>query len=102
MGERNRAENCQKLLLNFNKNCLPELQWWFFCVLCGFLADLLRVHRVIVPPFALSFKTLLRLGTRAESRADHLTESGRKMPPRALIASKFYVEHERTTVVLSI
>ena len=36
----NRAENCQKLLLNFTKNFLPELQLWFFRVLCGFLVDL--------------------------------------------------------------
>ena len=57
-GESKRAENCEKLLLNFNKNCFPELQRWFFRVLFGFLADLLRFHRVIVPPFALSFKIL--------------------------------------------
>ena len=29
-GKRYRAENCEKLLLNFNKYCLPELQWCFF------------------------------------------------------------------------
>ena len=22
------------------ENCLPELQWWFFSAMCGFLADL--------------------------------------------------------------
>ena len=54
-GERNRAKNCEKLLLNFDTNCLPELQWWFYRVLGGFLADLLRLHRVTILPFALSF-----------------------------------------------
>ena len=42
-GERERAENCKKLLLKFYKNCLPELlQWRFLRVLewfsSGFVA----------------------------------------------------------------
>ena len=36
-----------------NNYCLPELQWRFFRVLSGFVADLLRFHLVTIPPFAL-------------------------------------------------
>lgn len=34
-------QKLEKLQFNLSKNCLLELQWWFFCVLCGFLADCL-------------------------------------------------------------
>ena len=51
MGREIGQKIAKKLLLNFNKNCLPELQWWFFCALCGFLVDLLHFHKVIVPLF---------------------------------------------------
>ena len=56
MGREIEPKIAKKLLLNFNKYCLLDLQWCFYRVLCGFLADFLRFHRVIVPPFALSFK----------------------------------------------
>ena len=71
----------EKLLLNFNKYCLPELQWWSYRVLCGFLTDLLRFHRVVVPPFALSFNILPRWVLEAKTRPDRLTEICRKIPP---------------------
>ena len=38
--ERDRAKNCEKLLLKIYKNCLPELQSRFLHVLSGFLEDL--------------------------------------------------------------
>ena len=85
-----------------NNYCLPELQWRFFRVLSGFVADLLRFHRVTIPPFALSFKLLPRLGTRGESRADPLTESGHKIPSRALVASKFHIGPQQRTVTLRV
>ena len=69
----------KKILFNFNKNCLPELQWWFFRVLNGFLADLLAFHLITIPLFALSFNCLPRLSTRGESPAGCLTESGHKI-----------------------
>ena len=77
--ERNRAEHCEKLLLKFNKYCLPELQW------CSFA-------------FSLSFKILPRLGTRGESRAERLTESGHTL--RALVASKFHIGPQQRTFTL--
>ena len=42
--ERNKSEKKkpEKLLLNYNKNCLPEFQRRFLCVLCDFLTDLER------------------------------------------------------------
>ena len=54
MGRELEPKIAEKLLLNFNNYCLP------FTVLCGFLTDLLRFHRVVVPPFALSFNILPR------------------------------------------
>ena len=45
----------KKLLLNFNKYGFSELQCYSFSVLCGFLVDLECFHRVIVPPFTLSY-----------------------------------------------
>ena len=55
---------------------------------CFLLANLLRFYRVTIPPFALSFKILPRLGTRGESRVHSLTENshlslnvrGRQLP----------------------
>ena len=67
-GERNIAENKEKLLLNFITNCLPELQWCLFCVLCGFSADLC-FHQLIFPPFAFSFK-ILPIGSLLEPKSE--------------------------------
>ena len=41
-GQRNKPEKNEKLLLNYNKNRLPEFQRRFLCVLCDFLTDLER------------------------------------------------------------
>ena len=41
-GERNKPEKNERLLLNYNKNCSPEFQRSFLCVLCDFLTDLER------------------------------------------------------------
>ena len=54
MRKNNKAENYEKLPLNFNKNCLPDLQLWFLSALCGFPVDLACFHRVIVPTVTLS------------------------------------------------
>ena len=78
--ETTRAENCEKLLLKFNKYCLPELQW------CSFA-------------FALSFNILPRLGTRGESRAERLTKAAID-PLRALVASKFHIAPQQRTFTL--
>ena len=49
-GERNKPEkNPEKLLLNYNKNGLPEFQHHFLCVLCDFLTDFERFSVVKVP-----------------------------------------------------
>ena len=61
--ERNKAEKNEKLTLNYNKNCSPELLRYFFCVLCGFLTDLVRFSAVLVPMVALSLYPFPRLGT---------------------------------------
>ena len=45
-GERNKPEKNKKLLLNYNKNRLPEFQRRFLCVLCDFLTDLERFNLV--------------------------------------------------------
>ena len=58
------------------------------CSKCFFLANLLRFYRVTIPPFALSFKILPRLGARGESRVHSLAENshlslnvrGRQLP----------------------
>ena len=45
-GERNKSDKkkkkTEKLPLNCNKNCLPEFQGRFLCVLCDFLTELER------------------------------------------------------------
>ena len=50
----------------------------------------------------LSPKLLPRLGTRGKSRADPLTESGHKIPSRALVASKFHIGPQQRTVTLRV
>ena len=42
MGKEINPKKNEKLLLNYNKNRLPEFQRRFLCVLCDFLTDLER------------------------------------------------------------
>ena len=74
------------------ENCLPELQWWFFSSMCGFLADLACFRRVIVPLLIL-YIVSQGWSIRAESQVDWLMESDCKIPPKALTASKFHIDH---------
>lgn len=56
--ERNKTERNEKLPLNYNESCSPELLrcfLTFFCVLSGFLTDSERFNLVLVPKIDIYF-----------------------------------------------